>query len=434
MRECLSYGAVSRRSLQSILSDLKRRRKDQFLSRYCYQIEKPSVLKKAIVPKGEDVDQEEILCDGRIGYNHWYTIPSVKERLTSLNRALPISHVANAKLRELLSDLGIHSFESESKQALVDFSVSFQKLKAYTKAHQLHESLLTQCTIDANPIPCQRFSSVNHSSTTSSTDPSSLSLTLEHYIGDVLCACYLMGNCISAVVESGTTHLEWTRHILSLINSGNTVRHAKTWYKLYVYLHSAILRTFPFTPMQAKTLLGSTYGIRGRSIPEKVEYIHPHYCYIGTETHVVYETTKVVRTVLLKLGYNPHLDGGDLPPEYRVAHQTTMTRFGPLGPAFRGRDEVRTVLMPLLKLLHRLHHPHFVVPTTWFQLSQSEHTIIDSSSFHKWFTGDDVVLSWMLELKRVCAESRPLTVMPPIVTVEPVPLSYLLQIPDQNNF
>jgi hypothetical protein len=169
-----------------------------------------------------------------------------------------------------------------------------------------------------------------------------------------------------------------------------------------------------------KTLLGSTSGIRGTSVPHNVDYIHPHYCYLGMEAHRVHETTKVVRTLLLQLwnaiGEPPAVTN-------RMAHQTTMNHFGPLGPNFRGRDDIRTRIMNPFSLLHRLHHPSYVIPTTWFLLQQKEHMILDSRTLHSWFAGTDTVVRWMLELKEECGKSRPMTVMPPIVTIEHVPLT-----------
>eukprot|EP00526_Cylindrotheca_closterium_P026768 CAMPEP_0113660498 /NCGR_PEP_ID=MMETSP0017_2-20120614/32931_1 /TAXON_ID=2856 /ORGANISM="Cylindrotheca closterium" /LENGTH=51 /DNA_ID=CAMNT_0000575135 /DNA_START=25 /DNA_END=177 /DNA_ORIENTATION=+ /assembly_acc=CAM_ASM_000147 len=50
-----------------------------------------------------------------------------------------------------------------------------------------------------------------------------------------------------------------------------------------------------------------------------------------------------------------------------------MNQFGPLGPAFRGRDDIRTRIMNPFSLLHRLHHPSYVVPSTWFLVEQKEH-------------------------------------------------------------
>jgi hypothetical protein len=64
-----------------------------------------------------------------------------------------------------------------------------------------------------------------------------------------------------------------------------------------------------------------------------------------------------------------------------------------------------------------------VIPTTWFLLQQKEHMILDSRTLHSWFAGTDTVVRWMLELKEECGKSRPMTVMPPIVTIEHVPLT-----------
>jgi hypothetical protein len=422
LKECLSYGAVSRSSLQEILQNLRERRNAQFLRRYCYQIEQPSLLKPVSnsehCSQGTQVDFSSKLIDK----DHWHTIPSIFERTTSLYHAMPVSHPSNDYIRELISDLKDQTFlqnQSLTTQQ-ADFPLTLKQLKRCTKAHRLHATILALCTIKSNPIPCSRYSAVN--SNAAPVGPTSLSVSLDQYIGDVVCAYYLMGHAIAGIIEGSASHSTWTKHILSLLHQEEP-HHALSWYKFWIYLHSTLLRSFPFKPAQMKTLLGSTCGIQGITIPECIDYVHPHYCYVGMEPQGVYETTKLVRTLLLQLGN----DFAEPPaPTLRVAHQTTMNHFGPLGPAYRGRDEIRTRTMNPFSLLHRLHHPSYCIPTTWFLVEQKEHVILDSRTFQAWFSESDTVIRWMLELKQECSKSRPMTVMPPIVTIEPLPLSAFL--------
>lgn len=444
IQECLDYSSTSKTSLHDMLPNLRQRRQDQFLTNYCYQIEYPSILKPITSIQNERQSsagasttatpkpllEEDAFCSRLIDKDHWHTIRSVYERIVCLYRAIPSSHPSNSDLRDLLLDLeqsDVYLKQSsptnENRASTdVDFASSFKQFQMHTKAHRIHASILAQCTVRSKPISCDRYSSTKTaaSSRSTSSDPTQLSVSLETYVGDVLCACYMMGHKISGVVEGGVSHLQWSRHILSLMQQKEQQDHAHSWYQYWIYLHSTLLRTFPLTPNQMETLLGSTCGIRGKSVPFDEDYIHPHYCYVGMEAQLVQETTEVVRTLLLHLGNTS--DNRTLVSNTRMAHQTTMNRFGPLGPAFRGRDDIQTRIMNPFSLLHRLHHPSFAISTTWFLVEQKEHLILDSRTFHSWFSGTDTVMRWMLELKEECGKSRPMTVMPPIVTIEPVPL------------
>ena len=121
----------------------------------------------------------------------------------------------------------------------------------------------------------------------------------------------------------------------------------------------------------------------------------------------------------LKLEQYP-LDHPDLPPKLWGSHQWPWAQTCLWLPVWLS---IRPWQNPF-SLLHRLHHPAYVIPTTWFLVEQQkEHVIMDSRTFHSWFAGNDSVIRWMMELKLECGKSRPMTVMPPVVTIAPVPLT-----------
>ena len=356
---------------------------------------------------------------------------------------MPNSHPSNDKIRELLLDLKKQELyrhrhqDNNTLECNLQFTSTLHQLRRITKAHKLNATILAQSTIRSNPTPCNRYSNFANTAATntnSNNSRRSLSISLDQYVGDVLIACYLMGHAVAGIVDDGTSsmtastktiHSRWTKHILNLVTASSQGEpyHSKSWYQFFIYLHSTLLRIFPLTPDQMKTLLGSASGIIGQTIPHHIEYIHPHYCYVGRdELKLVSDKTNIVRTLMLQLGD----EGNTRFALHRVAHQTTMNQFGPLGPAFRGRDEIRTVLMNPFSLLQRLHHPSYVIPTTWFSDEQKEHVIMDSRAFNSWFTGVDSVMRWMLALKLESQKTRPMTVSPPIVTIEPVPMSAFL--------
>ena len=407
LKECLSYGSTSKLSLWEILPELQRRRKEQFLLRHAYQIERPSLLQPVVQEAGdgkEGLPISQHLIDGQ----QWHVLPSVAERIQNLYRAFPSSHPLDENLRELFLDLKETPDATTTANDPLDFHSCLKKLHKLIKAFRLHSFLLTRCTIKLDPKPCDP----RHYTTTSRDhDPNSLTVLLEHYIGDVLCACYLMGHSIAGLVEGGPKHGEWTSKLLSKLEKEKRSDNTQTinpvvWYQLWIYLHSALLRNFPFSPSQQQMLGISASGIYGATIPESLAYIHPHYPYMGTGTSVVAETSELVRA-FTEQRTSP-----------RAAHRTTFHHFGPLGPAFRGRDRVQTNLMDPGFLVRRLQHPEYVIPSTWFLVAQKKHIILDSPAFHSWFTSEDDVVRWMLELKQECGKTRPMTVMPPLVTIE----------------
>jgi hypothetical protein len=314
-------------------------------------------------------------------------------------------------IRELFLDLKQQPpavTEDPITNAGLDFFRScFFQLQNLTKAHRLHASLLSRCTITSNPTPCHPGF---YTTTSRVSNSSRLTVLLEHYIGDTLCAYYLMGHSIAGLVEGGPTHREWTKALFTQLQQQNNQQsiNAVAWYQLCVYFHSALLRTFPFSPSQQAELGLSVCGIRGATVPEKLTYIHPHYPYMGTGTSVVAETTELVQAF-----------SGFTLTTPRATHRTTLNHFGPLGPDFRGRDRVQSNVMDPGFLVYRLQHPSFVIPSTWFLVEQKQHLILDSPAFHSWFTAEDNVIQWMLELKQECGKTRPMTVVPPLVTIEP---------------
>jgi hypothetical protein len=392
------------------LSELQRLRRYQFLSRHAYQLQDPSRLRVLLYGTTDD-DDTSILSDSLANKDRWHVLPSVAEQVQSLSRALPSSHPLEEELRELVLDLQqeviliIDNDEDVSKQ-----------LKRLTKAHRLHASLLSRCTLNCRPIRCDPGFLTTRTTTPCSDDdpdPTTLTVTLEHYLGDILAAYYLLGHSISRIVQGGPTHRQWSQQITSQLQQQST--DANVWYQIWIYFQSTLLRSFPLTPDQCTALKVLPCGIRGRTVPQNVDYIHPHYPYIGTGTLVVEETTDVVQAFL------QHTSVEDIP---RLVHRTTLHHFGPLG-AYRGRDRVRSITMDPGSVVHRLHHPSFCIPPTWFLLEQGRHEILDNPAFDAWFVGQDGVLQWMLELQEECGRSRPMTVQPPMVTIEPILLSVL---------
>jgi hypothetical protein len=404
IQECCCYGTTSKMSLLEVLPDLQRRRREQFLLRHAYQITEPTIL-QSVLP---DENHNPTLVPSLGEENHWHVLPSVAERIQYLYRSLPSSHPFDMELRDLVLDLTSPQLPMPKTGNPLDFQCTLLQFHNMTKAHRLHASLLSRCTLQLNPAPCDPRLYTTTSRDTA--NPSSLTVLLEHYIGDVLSAYYLLGHSIANLVEGGPTHGQWTKALLCRLHDqpGKNTIHAVTWYQLWVYLHSTVLRTFPFSPSQQHELRLSKCGLQGATVLERICYTHPHYPYLGTGTSVVAETTELMQHVARATAAGQSAD-----------HRTSLSSLGCLGPVFRGRDSVRMHVMNPAVLLHRLQHPSYVIPSTWFLMEQQHHVLMDSPTLSSWFSGDDDCIKWMLELKQECKKRRPMTVVPPLVTIEP---------------
>lgn len=429
LRDCLLYSQVSRQCLLDVVPGLKRRRSRQFCQRHAYQLLDPCRLVPvrdiaAFTSPTRDLLESDhgcLLQEINGDEKQWYIVPSIAERIQALYRALPPSHPSNEDVRQLLLDLQHEpSLLSDDGITTSHFGTCLEELRSISKAHRLHDFILSEATISSSPPPADTGFAAN--ATSEMRAGSSLTTTLEQYIGDVLIAYYCMGHSIAGIVEGPTTHRRWTLDLLHPRRQ-EIVEGPLHWYRRWVYLHSTILRTFPMTRQQLESykLASPPSGIQGRTEPRKTEYIHPHYCFLGTGTPVVGETTAVVSDLIVPIANNSSSQRS------KYIHKTRWNQFGPLGPAFRGRDRVQTHSISPGLLVNRLHNPCFGHSPTWLLLAEGRHFISDSPAMTCWFApfteaadGMDKLTRWIAILPRECSKNRPMTVQPPIVTIEPL--------------
>jgi hypothetical protein len=419
IQECLTYGSTSKAILLDILPDLQRRRREQFLFRYGYQTKNPYTLKPILPKNGNNYSDEEkgsVLSESSGQGSDIHILPSITERMQALFRMLPSSHPFNGDLRELALDLR-QEVRKEHPTTTDSFVSSLLQLQQVTKAHRLHSSMLYRCTIGISrprrPGDEQRYSP----RATAESPTGILTVSLEHYIGDALCACYFMGHASTGVLDGGlVTHKQWVAHLMSELRrqTDDDIRtcNALTWYQLWVYLHSTFLRCFPFTPDQQEQLLGLSSGICGRTLHDNndtMAFVHPHFPYaLGNFTHLA--------------RFLDHYDDNFPAP---AVHCTTLNDFGPLGPAFRGRDSIRTIRMDPQFVMSEFAHYWWPVSSgqstfsVWPRLV--EHGLAPyryDPLLGRWLTGRNPVIPWMMQLHQACRQNRPMTVEAPLVTIE----------------
>jgi hypothetical protein len=346
-----------------------------------------------------------------------HLVPSVQERIESLYRALPNSHSSHEGVRKLWLELQEGPPLLLMEEGIIfstHFRSSVQELHSVTLAHRWHEALVRACTVDGTPPRATMGFGDNPAG-------AALTTTLDQYIGDVLMAYFVMGHVIAGIVEGRTSHSQWTDHLLSPNPD------PQRWYKRWVFLHSCILRTFPLTSNQLHHYKLPLAGIMGRTDPQNVPYIHPHYCFLGggARCTVVQETTKVVSYLarVCSFGADEFEERiGDEPVIFRI--DTRWNSFGPLGPAFRGRDHVQSVRMSPGPLAVLLSNPSFAMAPSWLMLEEGRHVIHENVLYHAWFTSEvetsiesESLGSWFLRMPEICFKNRPMTVEPPVISL-----------------
>jgi hypothetical protein len=415
LRSCLRYTQASHQCLRDVLPHLKRRRSRQFCKRLAYQMGNPHKLRP--INSLNDPTSIPIETSSPLQYltgdkEQIHIVPSVTERIESLYRALPYSHSSSEGVRRLLLEL-----QGQPPDLLLEdgirsshFPSSLQELHLVTVAHRSHEELIRACTVNCSPPRANLGFWDNPGA--------ALTTTLEQYIGDVLLAYFLVGHAIAGMVEGFTSHSHWTDHLLSCDSS------PQLWYKRWVFMHSCILRTFPVTTNQLQQYKLPAVGIIGRTDPQGVDYIHPHYCFLGCSARdtVVEDTTKVVSHIYRAclLDFDERTAEGAL--VYRM--DTRWHSFGQLGPAFRGRDHVQSVHMSPDTMSVFLSSPGFAMAPPWLMMEEGQHVIHDNPLYHAWFTAEveprtdsESLGSWFLRMPQICYQNRPMTVEPPVISL-----------------
>ena len=396
LRDCLRYSQVSKQSLADVLPNLRQRRAKQIEERLAYQrdnagrfIPANEILKQEIsLVQSDSIDQSKVA---------WHFLPSAAERLKGLYRALPQSHTGKDLARQLMFDTKKNEGENdngdEENISADDVPSCLQLLQGLSKAHRIHDQLLSQSTIHSRPPTEVGAGNVD-----------SLSVTLDQYMGDVLIATYLMSHSIAGLVEGNPNHnyTSWTAGLEA--EARDTPESINSGYRQWIYMHSTILRTLPQqTSWLNRMKLYPICGERGETVfpvageeSVKIEFMYPPLPFLN-DTH----TNATVNLLKVLAG-----------PRRRThwSHSTRLADFGPLGPAFRGRDDVRFLSMTPGNILKHLGMFNALCRATGSDRPPKVLTDV-------WLTRSEEESEWMLCLSKECYRNRPMTVQPPLVTI-----------------
>jgi hypothetical protein len=261
----------------------------------------------------------------------WIPIPTVEERVDQLFKCLCSSHPQFSHVSELRLDLRVN-FEAQltlvcKQTKKLVFEDIFMLLRRLTRSPRLHSEILVHA-IHSNPLDKE-------------SEDSNL---LSHYIGDVLSVTYLMSQSHLRIVEGGPTNATFLKNLRRLPKGDSC-------YRSWVYMHSSILLCKSFSDEQRKRLGTPEFSGLSEMIPTDL-YINDLFL-----------------SSVLTLVFN---------------------EFGPLGPAFRGRDLVRHADIPGRALF-----------AFWMGNEQGE-------------TATNA-LEWMMLVHEQSRKARPMTVRAPVV-------------------
>ena len=105
---------------------------------------------------------------------------------------------------------------------------------------------------------------------------------------------------------------------------------------------------------------------------------------------------------------------GQLFGEREVPLKVTAPSFGPLGPAFRGRDRVDSFTVWPSRAVRVISNFYGADPFTY-------NTSRQRAAFGGWSDGSDPGIRWMLDLHRRADRIQPMTVRSPSVTITCAP-------------
>ena len=193
LESMIQLGATSTRCLSDIQPEIQRRRQ-RFNQTFCYSstLDRP---KAQLYSRG--------LCEIHL-------LPTVRDRIDSLFKVLATSHPCYhqvAELREAITRVDVE--QPSAEDAKEDTMLLLKRHGDNARPHKLHALILRQ-VINSDPAH------VNLSQTTNGGgEEGVLAVTLERYIGDVLCAFYLMGHSDSCIIEASPGESAWKASILA---------------------------------------------------------------------------------------------------------------------------------------------------------------------------------------------------------------------------
>jgi hypothetical protein len=412
----IGLGSASLTCLSDVQPEISRRRK-RFTQQFCYSSEREYSSETHFrIPKAQlNLHPHSYLNTPPDGLAEKIRLlPTVSDRINSLYRVLPTTHPSYSNVVQLRSAISITNGtdndcggdidrdgdgdvpsidELRKRRRGIDYESLLRAHVHNVRPHKLH-ALILRHAIRSDPLVVDRGHTYD--------SHGALTVTLARYIGDVHCAYYLLGHSDSGIIEASPTDNEWKANLMSELNNS---RNIETFYRAWVFLHSTLLRVAPFsaqqqaclgiappTPPRAEIATDSAGGQGSLSSP-----LAP---FRANVTDAFWQQHSIEEWI------------SRFPP-LRV----TFRHFGPLGPAFRGRDMMELLLLQPVALAN--------VVSTFAETDPREYTGGSSSPtlspmLRHWANEEHNVIQFMVRMHDQSRRIRPVTVVPPQVSLRPV--------------
>ena len=432
LESVINLGAASFTCLADIQPEISRRRK-RFTQQFCYlsssQSETGFYIPKAQLQLDLDLNPHfpPHSCNPSPGnLESLHLLPTVSDRINSLFQVLSTSHPSYDRVAELRSAICVIN-ETDNDGESPPVAVDVDKLRKYerridsdfqsllqahvdnVRPHKLHALILREA-IRSDPL------TVNIGQAFAGVREGSLTVTLSRYIGDVLCAFDLLGHSDSGIIEASPDENEFKANLRSElcihteIAADGAASHSQVlaqekiqisaYYRAWIFLHSTLLRIAPLSLQQLESIgIASPTPPRGEtsSVNDATQVPPaPHY-------HSPFRAN-------VKDNFWQQLSTAVSPPQGMECNfpplRVTFSNFGPLGPAFRGRDMMESLMVQPVSVTTAV----FIFDET--DPSPSRETALVNN-------GQGVIQS-LERLHEQSRRMRPMTVVPPLVSLRPV--------------
>lgn len=328
-----------------------------------------------------------------------------KDRIDSLYKSLPCTHPLNDLVQELYSSLSQpFSLDTSNDQ---EFLSTITKISQVLHCHKLHSQILSQAvSLSYTYTPPNKEIERSYHTTT------------DEYVGNVLIATYLFSNL--DVIDGGIrvyslgvtklihSELHWFRLLyLQLKLDPQNVHH---WYSAWIVLHSSLLRFLP-THAEQQTRLGLCFS-SFHIMPQGQYKFLTKFPLIPLSCRTRSELSRIIIGIrdIMQIQCKSHYSFRD---------------FGPLGPAFRGRDHLRrlsidfrlncTILQGLIQFVED-HQEDSITSTSFYK----EFFFNDDHRYQRFWLDAVVNLEWIYNVYYETFKQRPMTVSTPTIHFEVV--------------
>lgn len=254
--------------------------------------------------------------------NDAYRIPSALERLKCLFKSLNVLHPHRKSVYDLIVEIESCCDDNVDDDGGMDtkdssqFETLFQAMRKQIQGHKLHGKILKRVLYNDAIMDKHELHG---------------KVPLFVYLGDLLIVYFCMSHSSSSVIE-GVSETKWMKSLFQKMerleasqDRMGTQRNLETndWYQLYLFFHTSFLRTLPLGLQMIKLGIVTEAMI---------------YSMIGGMN---YHNSSLIPQPKAFMGIpKEHLILKILEHQKQCSLTCTVYEFGPLGPAFRGRDNV----------------------------------------------------------------------------------------------